>query len=255
MTPLPRAFLRRPLAHRALHDVAKGRPENSRAAVAAAVAAGYGVEIDLQLSRDGRAMVFHDYDLGRLTAETGPVCDRDAAELRGVRLDGGDEGIPDLGQVLALVAGRMPLVAELKDQHGRMGDAGGALERAVARDIAGYDGPLALMSFNPHMVMRLARLAPDVPRGIVSCAFDAPDWPMLDEETRARLRGIPDYDRAGCGFISHRAEDLRSPRVAELKARGAAVLCWTVRSPEAEARARQVADNITFEGYKAAIPA
>lgn len=255
MTPLPGAFLRQPLAHRALHDVAKGRPENSRAAVRAALAAGYGVEIDLQLSRDGCAMVFHDDDLDRLTGETGLVCQRDADELRGIALTGGDEGIPDLAQVLALVAGRVPLVVELKDQHGGLGDVGGALERAMARDIAGYDGPLALMSFNPHMVARLARLAPDVPRGIVSCAYAPADWPELNEATRTRLRGIPDFDAAGCSFISHQADDLDRPRVAELKARGAAVLCWTVRSPEAEARAREVADNITFEGYNPAIPA
>lgn len=254
MTPLPGVFLRRPLAHRALHDVARGRPENSRAAVRAAVAAGYGVEIDLQLSRDGCAMVFHDDDLGRLTDESGPVRQRDAAELRGIRLRGGNEGIPDLAQVLALVAGRAPILAEMKDQHGAMGETDGALERAVARAIAGYEGPLALMSFNPHMVAHMARLAPGVPRGIVSCAFAPANWPMLGAATRARLRGIPDYDRAGCSFISHEVGDLRRPRVAELKARGAAVLCWTVRSAKAEARARQVADNITFEGYAAAIP-
>ena len=255
MTSLPGVFLRQPVAHRALHDMAKGRPENSRAAVRAAVAAGYGVEIDLQLSRDGCAMVFHDDDLDRLTGETGALCLRDAAELRGIALTGGEEGIPDLAQVLAVVAGRAPLVIEMKDQHGHMGDTDGALERAVARDIAGYSGPLALMSFNPHMVARLARLAPNVPRGIVSCAYAPANWPELSEETRTRLRGIPDFDAAGCSFISHQADDLDRPRVAELKARGAAVLCWTVRSPEAEARARAVADNITFEGYNPLIPA
>lgn len=255
MTSLPGAFLRQPLAHRALHDVTKGRPENSCAAVRAAMVAGYGIEIDLQLSRDGCAMVFHDYDLDRLTGETGALRLRDAAELRSIVLTGGDEGIPDLAQVLALVAGRVPLVVELKDQHGSLGDVDGALERAVVRDIAGYEGPLALMSFNPHMVARLARLAPNVPRGIVTCAYAPAKWPELSEATRTRLRGIPDYESAGCSFISHQADDLDRPRVAELKARGATVLCWTVRSTGAEARAREVADNITFEGYNPAIPA
>jgi glycerophosphoryl diester phosphodiesterase len=254
MTDLPGAFLRRPIAHRALHDVAQGRPENSRAAIRAAIAAGYGIEIDLQPSRDGRAMVFHDDALDRLTAATGPIRQRDAAELGGIRLAGGDEGIPTLAEVLGIVAGRAPLLVELKDQHGRMGDTDGALERAAAADIDGYDGPLALMSFNPRMVRHMATLLPGRPRGLVTCAFDAANWPQLPEATRARLRAIPDYAAAGCSFISHHAPDLDRPRVAELKAHGAAVLCWTIRSAAAEARARATACNITFEGYPAAIP-
>jgi glycerophosphoryl diester phosphodiesterase len=83
---LPPDFLRLPLAHRALHDRAARRPENSPAAIRAAVAAGYGIEIDLQLSRDGIAMVFHDETLDRLTDQTGLVADRDAADLGAIPL-------------------------------------------------------------------------------------------------------------------------------------------------------------------------
>jgi glycerophosphoryl diester phosphodiesterase len=249
MTALPEAFLAVPFAHRGLHDVAGGRPENSRAAMRAAIAAGYGIEIDLQLSRDGAAMVFHDYDLGRLTPETGPVRQREAAALERIPLTGGDEGIPGLPEILALVAGRVPLLIELKDQHGQMGQTDGALEAATAAALAGYAGPVAVMSFNPQMVIDMAARAPHVPRGLVTCAFTAADWPLLREETRARLRAIPDYDAAGAAFVSHEAGDLDSPHVARLRAAGAAILCWTVRSPEAEARARLVADTITFEGY------
>ncbi|MET4127383.1 glycerophosphodiester phosphodiesterase family protein [Roseovarius sp. MBR-6] len=255
MSALPEAFRRLPIAHRALHDVTAGRPENSRAAIRAAIAAGYGIEIDLQTSRDGRAMVFHDYDLGRLTPETGPVRARDAAELAQIPLKGGDEGIPDLPEVLALVAGRVPLLIELKDQHGQMGVTDGVLEAATAEALVGYKGLVALMSFNPEMVVAMADLAPERARGIVTCAYTPEDWPLLREETRARLRSIPDYDRAGASFVSHDVTDLANPRLAELRAQGAAILCWTVRSRETEARARQVADNITFERYLADIPA
>ncbi len=254
MTDLLDAFCRAPIAHRALHDLGQGRPENSRVAVRAAVDAGYGIEVDLQLSRDGVAMVFHDYDLGRLTGERGPVQQRDAADLGQIRLSGGDEGIPTLAEVLAQVGGRVPMLIELKDQHGQMGETCGRLEAAVAADLARYDGPAAVMSFNPHMVARLADLAPDVPRGIVSSAFRPRNWMLLREETRARLRGIPDYARTGSTFISHEVHDLDRPRVAELKAQGAKVFCWTVRTIEEELSARHVADNITFEGYPAAIP-
>jgi len=254
--PLVQGFLRAPLAHRALHDFGAGRPENSRSAIMAAIEAGYGIEIDVQMSRDGAAMVLHDYDLARLTGVAGLVADSTSEALSGLPLLGGAEGIPALAEVLALVAGRAPLLVELKDQHGAMGATDGRLERAVARDIAGYDGPLAVMSFNPSMVLALRDLAPDVPRGIVTSAYDPGDvdWALLPAATRDHLREIAEYDAAGCCFISHERHDLARPRVAQLKAQGAAVLAWTARSPAQEEEARRVADNITFEGYLAPLP-
>ncbi len=255
MSELPEVFRRVPLAHRGLHDVSDARPENSRAGITAAIAAGYGAEIDLQLSRDGQAMVFHDYDLARLTGETGPVRQRDATDLAAIPLKGGEEGIPDLPEILGLVAGRIPLLIELKDQHGQMGETCGTLETATAQALAGYDGPVAVMSFNPHMVLRMATLAPDIPRGIVTCGYTPEDWPLLRAETRQRLRAVAEYSPSGSVFVSHDVNDLDSPRLVELRAEGAAILCWTVRSPEAEARARAVAHNITFEGYLPDIPA
>lgn len=254
-TPLPAAFLGAPIAHRAYHDVAAGRPENSRAAIRAAIAAGYAIEIDLQLSRDGVPMVFHDETLERLTPRTGWLCDLDAADLAATPLSGGDEGIPSFAEVLALVAGRVPLLVELKDQTLRMAETDGLLEAATVRALAGYAGPVALMSFNPHCLAHLARLAPQLPRGLTTSAYDPDDWAPLPAETCDHLRGIPDYDRTGASFLSHEASDLARPRVAELAAQGAAVLCWTIRSPEAEAAARRIAQNVTFEGYPAAIPA
>ncbi|MFY9241231.1 MAG: glycerophosphodiester phosphodiesterase family protein [Roseovarius sp.] len=250
------AFLHAPLAHRALHDIRAGRPENSRAAMEAAIAAGYGIEVDVQLSADGVAMVFHDYNLARLTGGEGAGADLCAAELAQLPLLGGDEGIPTLAEVLALVAGRTALLVEMKDQHGAMGAGDGALERAVARDIVDYAGPLAVMSFNPHMVLALRDLAPDVARGIVTSAYDPTDvdWALLPAATRDHLREIAEYDAADCSFISHERHDLGRARVADLKSKGAAVLTWTVRSPKEEQEARRVADNITFEGYLAPHP-
>jgi glycerophosphoryl diester phosphodiesterase len=253
--PLPPAFLKAPIAHRALHDRTADRPENSRAAVRAAVEAGYGIEVDVQPAADGTAMVFHDYDLRRLTDEPGPIRARTKAELGGLKLLGGHEGIPTLADILAIIAGRVPLLIEIKDQDGAMGPSVGPLERAVAADLAGYAGPVALMSFNPHTVAALAEAAPDRPRGLTTSAYRDEDWPRLPAPVRDRLRAIPDFDRTGASFISHEAADLGRARVAELKARGATILCWTIRSPEAEARARAVAQNVTFEGYPAPIPA
>ncbi len=253
--PLPQAFLRLPIAHRALHDRAEGRIENSAQAIKAAVAAGYGIEIDLQLSGDGQAMVFHDETLDRLTDEAGPVNLRTAADLGRIRLKGATDTIPTLAQVLAMIAGRVPLLIEIKDQSLTMGPTDGRLETATAEALKAYAGPVALMSFNPHSVARMARLAPDLPRGLTTSAYDPDDWAPLPPDTCALLRDIPDYAATGSSFISHEARDLARPRVAELKAQGAAILCWTIRSPQDEAKARAVADNVTFEGYAAKLPA
>jgi glycerophosphoryl diester phosphodiesterase len=253
--PLPAAFLRLPIAHRALHDRAQGRIENSPAAIKAAVAAGYGIEIDLQLSSDGVAMVFHDEELDRLTDATGPVNARSAADLCRIRLAGSADTIPTLSQVLTLIAGSVPLLIEIKDQTLTMSETDGRLESATTEALKGYSGDVALMSFNPHSVARMARLAPQLPRGITTSAYDPADWAPLPAPVCDRLRPIPDYDATGSSFISHEAADLSRPRVADLKAQGAAVLCWTIRSPQAEAVARRVADNVTFEGYAAMRPA
>ncbi|SFP33701.1 glycerophosphodiester phosphodiesterase family protein [Tranquillimonas alkanivorans] len=253
MTTFPHVFLGAPIAHRALHDRDGGRPENSREAIMAAVERGYGIEIDLQPSSDGVPMVFHDYHLDRLTDETGAIRLRTAEELSGIRLTGGTTGIPTLAEVLELVDGRAPLLVEVKDQDGAMGSHVGALERAAAKLIADYRGPLALMSFNPHSMAAMAELLPDVPRGLTTCAFRPGDWPLPPERLE-ELAQIPDYDRVGACFISHGHRDLAMPRVAELKDAGAALLTWTIRSPEDEAAARRIAQNITFEHYDAAFP-
>lgn len=252
---LPDRLRRLPVAHRALHDRAQRRPENSRAAILAAMDAGYAIEIDLQVSADGHAMVFHDDDLDRLTGARGPVRARTAADLGATPLNDADEGIPTFAEVLALVQGRVPLLVEIKDQDGAIGPGVGGLEAAAARLLAGYGGDVAVMSFNPHSMAEMARLLPRVPRGLTTCAWDIDEWPGLQEADCARLRGIPDLDRVGASFISHDRVDLARPRVADLAARGVDVLCWTIRSPAQEAEARRIACNVTFEGYCAPLPA
>lgn len=253
--PLPEALLHRPIAHRALHDRAARAPENSMPAVRAAIAAGYGIEIDLQPSADGEAMVFHDDDLDRLTHARGSVRARRTAELQSLRLRDCDEPIPTLAEVLAEVKGRVPLLIEIKDQSGRMGETDGVLEAATARALADYAGPVAVMSFNPFSVGRMATLAPAVPRGQTTYAFPAEDFPNPltpdQEAARRALAEIADFDRVGASFISHHWRDLTRPRVTALRDQGVPVLCWTIRSPEEEATARKVAHNVTFEGYRA----
>lgn len=253
--PLPPDFLRLPLAHRGLHDRGRGVIENSFSAFRAAIAAGYGIELDVQRSADDVPIVFHDDDLDRLTDATGAFRDRSAAELGRTVLRGGSDTIPTLKEVLALVSGRVPLLIEIKENWNSMKNTDGILEEAVAEALGGYSGPVAVMAFNPHCIAHMARLAPDVPRGLTTEAYDPVLNAPIPAEVCDYLREIPDYDRTRSCFISHQVSDLRRPRVAALKAAGAAILCWTVRSPEMEAEARKVAQNITFEGYAAPFPA
>lgn len=253
--PLPPAFLRRPIAHRGLHDLAAGRPENSLSAVKAAVDAGYGVEIDLQLTRDGQPVVFHDYDLARLTGVAGPIRQLTLSDATRIPLLGAAvETIPTLDQVLDAVGGRVPLVIELKDQDGAMGPDVGQLEAATVAALGGYAGSVALMSFNPNSVAELARIAPDLPRGLVTGDFTEGHWPF-GEARRARLRAMEGLGALDASLISHRARDLDRAQVQDLRRSGLPVLCWTIRTPEEEAAARRLADNITFEGYRPALAA
>lgn len=248
---LPGAFLGPPIAHRGLHG--PECPENSLEAFEAAAAAGYGIELDVQLTADGEAAVFHDATLDRMTATAGPVRARSLDDLRALPLRGGGR-LAGLEEVVRRVGGRVPVLVEIKDQSGALGATDGRLEAAVARALAAATGPIAVMSFNPESVVRMRDLAPDIPRGLTTEAFPASGWPSIPEATLERLRGIPDRDRAGASFISHDWHDLDRPRVAELKSGGTAILCWTIHSAEAEAKARGVADNVCFEGYRASIP-
>ena len=249
MTALPRPFVNLPLAHRGLHDINAGRPENSLAAIKAAIDAGYGVEIDIQCSADKKAMVFHDYELSRLTSGTGPVHQRTASELQKTCLLGSNETIPTLTQVLETVAGKAPILIEIKDQDGALGSNVGALEQAIADDVQNYEGDIAIMSFNPHSVAAMAKFAPDLPRGLVTGSFLSNNWRLLPDAILNTLRQIPDYDRTGSSFISHRVDDLSNDRVSEIRATGAPILCWTVKDKATEVKSRAHADNITFEGY------
>lgn len=251
MTPLPQDFLAAPLAHRGLHDRAAGVVENSRDAFEAAIAAGYGIELDVQLSADGHAMVFHDYDLARLTGQHGVVQQTRADALCKMQLTDSANMIETLPAILDQIAGRVPLLIELKDQDGAMGRNIGVLEEKVAAALKGYVGPAALMSFNPHSTRKMHELCPDLACGIVTSSYDVADWP-LPKAVCDHLRDIPDFDSSGASFISHEVADLDRPRVAELRAQGAAILCWTVRSQAQAEAALRVAQNITFEGFRPA---
>ncbi|MFN4056946.1 MAG: glycerophosphodiester phosphodiesterase family protein [Roseinatronobacter sp.] len=247
MPDLPEPFLTRPIAHRGLHG--GGLVENSLSAIDAAIAGDYGIEIDIQESADGVAMVFHDDTLERLTVAEGPVRAQTAEALGKLTLGGTTDHIPRLSEVLTRVAGRVPLLIEIKDQSLTLGALSGSLEAAVARELAGYSGPVAVMSFNPGSMAHMARLAPQVPRGLVTCDFAPDDWDGVPQARLQDLKTIPDVAKVGASFISHDWADLDRPRVQDLRDQGLTILCWTIRNADQERQVRAVAANITFEGY------
>lgn len=243
-------FLTFPLAHRGLHG--PGVPENAMAAFRAAVAQGYGIELDIQPAADGTPLVFHDYDLKRLAEREGMISALSPAEAAVIPLLGTGETIPSLADVLDMVAGRVPVLIEIKDQDGSLGPRMGALPGRVAEVVAprhAQGHPLAVMSFNPHAAAEVRAAAPGVTVGLTSCRFDRDNWPGVPEARRAALSRLEDFGKVGAGFISHDHRDLENPAVGHLAAQGVPVLCWTIRSPAEETAARRIARNITFEGY------
>lgn len=224
----------RPFAHRGLHG--SGRIENSRAAFAAAIAAGHGIECDVQISRDGEIFVFHDHELDRLTGSAGPLVDRNATQLEAIRLAGTAETLPRLSEMLALVAGRVPLLIEVKSRDRHVG----GLCLGVRRALEGYRGAVAVMSFNPEVARWFALHAPRIVRGLV-----------ITEEGKRGIRGRFKRHialwRARPDFLAYDIRDLPSRFAAVQRARGIPVLTWTVRGAAAEATALVHADQIIYE--------
>ena len=253
MPVLDPAFLKTPIAHRALHDASQGILENCRSAIIAAIEYGYAIEIDLQLSADGHAMVFHDDTLNRLTDKHGDVSDYIAAELSQINVGSGQDVIEPLEDILRLIDGRVPLLIELKDQSRQLSQTDGRLEQGTIDALSVYQGPVAVMSFNPYMIENLAKLSSDLPLGLTTGSFMDPSW-GIDAERIAHLSQIADFDPERYSFISHFALELAAPCIQKLKEQGAVIFTWTIRSPGAEAFARQIVDNITFEGYLAMHP-
>ncbi len=233
-----------PLAHRGLWNVRA--PENSLTAFERACEGGYGMELDVQLSADGEAMVFHDDRLDRMTAETGRLADYSAADLAQMQLGPTEETIPTLSAVLERVAGRGLVMIELKV----LGGDEGALERRVAELIDSYHGPHAVLSFNPHAMGWFADHRPGVLRGLNSWSYyDATDW-MLSPAQRESLAELEHVGIARPHFLSLGLDMLPSRRADELRAAGLAVAAWTVRSPTRWALVEPHCDSLIFEGWR-----
>ncbi len=239
-------WLKRPIAHRGLHDGPHGIIENSASAVKAAIAHGYAIELDLQCTADRLPIVFHDRTLDRLTAATGPVLARDARELSTIPLKGSADRILSLPDLLALVAGRVPLLLEIKSLWGEDRQ----FEANIAQALAPYRGHVAVMSFDPHSIAAFRALAPALPRGLVGERFeDADHWSQLSPLQRFAMRHLLTAAFARPHFVAYDVKAL--PALAPALARamfGLPLLTWTVRNAADRARAMRYADAMIFEG-------
>ena len=250
MTSPPNApdwLVRHPIAHRGLHDRGRGRIENSAAAARAAIALGCAVECDVQPTADGEAVVFHDVTLDRLTAASGPVAGRRAAELADLELIGSDDRIPTLPAWLDLIGGRVPLVCEVKSRF----DGDMRLADRVAEIAAGYDGPLAIKSFDPGVIAHLRGRGLTRPLGIVAEAdYGDPEWDHLSPDTKRDLAHMLHFADTRPDFLSYRVHDLPHavPHLCRV-AIGRPVMAWTVRTPDQRQRAARWADQMVFEGF------
>jgi len=241
-------WLKRPIAHRGLHDAAKGIVENSASAVTAALGKGYAIEVDVQCAAGHEPVVFHDSTLERLTNETGPLAARSVENLRTVALRGSRDRILSLPDLFGLVGGYVPLVLEVKSTW--TGDH--TLEANIAKALKPYAGPVAVMSFDPHAVEAFRHAAPELPRGLAAGRFDDEDhWSALTARQRFAMRHLLTSTFARPHFIAY---DIRAlPALAPLMAKvvfGLPLLTWTVRTAADRERALRYADAMIFEGIE-----
>ncbi len=235
-----------PIAHRGLHDKANGCEENSLEAFAAAITHGFAIECDLQLSADGEAMVFHDHTLDRLTAETGPIIARTAADLQQMAYANGRGTIPTLSQLLDLTDGDAGLVLELKSRF----DGDIRLAARVSELLAGYAGPVAVMSFDPVPIAWLADNAPQISRGIVADGATDPEYDELPLPVRLDMRHFTHIAKTRPDFLSLWHEWLPCPPSRAARRTGLPIITWTIRNNLQASEALRWCDQITFEGYR-----
>jgi len=229
------AFLKgQPYAHRGLHG--NGVLENSPAAFEAAIKLGHGIECDVQAAEDGRAFVFHDYELDRLTNQTGPIAKLRAKDIEQIELKGGHGKIPRLRETLAQVAARVPVLIEIKSRNLRIGP----LCLSVRRALEGYGGQAAIMSFNPLVGAWFHSNARHIVRGLVVTEEDSRNW-------RGRIARHRNLWTAKPDFLAYDIRDLPSRFAAAQRARGLPVVTWTVRSAEQEKTANLYADEPVYE--------
>ena len=238
----------RPVAHRGLHDRARGIIENMPGAALAAIDGNFAIECDVQLTADGEAMVHHDDGLGRLTEGSGALLGLTASALKEVRFKDTSERMMSLADLCILVRGRVPIIVEVKSHF----DGDRKLVTRMAEVLACYRGPAVGMSFDPDQVLALREMMPELPCGIIAQRnYDDDYWKKLTPEQRQSMLHLRHAFRTRPHFVAFWVDQLPAP--APWIARnvfGLPLLAWTVRTPEQRERAVRYADQMIFEGFR-----
>jgi glycerophosphoryl diester phosphodiesterase len=232
-----------PIAHRGLHD--KNTPENSLSAFKKAIEAGYAIEIDVHLSSDGELMVFHDFNLKRMTGVDEDITSVSAEFSKSLKLFGSDETIPTFDEVLALIDTKVPLLIEIKNEK-----AVGALESKLNEVLQNYKGEFAVQAFNPFVLAWFAKNAPQITRGQLSGRFEDTTLPFYKKFLLGNLllNGVSKPH-----FIAYESQHLPNLAVSFAKLLKKPILAWTVKSQENSEYALRHADNIIFEAIQPTI--
>ena len=237
-----------PIAHRGLHDRANGVIENTLSAADAAIARGFAIECDVQLTADGEAVVFHDFTLERLTAQTGDVDKSKAADLAKIAIrDSRSDFIPTLQDLLDRIAGRVPLVVEVKSRF----DGNMTLTKRTCDILSRYSGPAVVKSFDPAVIATARKVAPTIVRGIVAESHYAHKTnDFMTPAQKYALANLLHFEDTQPQFLSWHVADLPAgpPFLCRLLGR-IPVMTWTVRTPEDRKRAQEHADQMVFEGF------
>lgn len=234
-------------AHRGLHNARRGIPENSILSYRYVLAGGFGAEIDVRMTRDKHLVVIHDSDLRRLCGVKGRVEEMTLEELKLLQLQGTHESIPRFEEVLALFAGKAPLIIELKTE-GR--NVRSLCERAC-RILEGYQGDFCVESFDPRVLWWLRRNEPFIIRGQLSQNFlKRREGARMSLPGRLLLTTLLTNIATRPDFIAYRYEDRNRLSLRTcLELLGGREVSWTIRSQEDLDRAEAAGAIPIFEGF------
>lgn len=227
------------IAHRGLFDN-KTLPENSIPAFEKAVENGFGIETDVQMSKDGVLVVFHDDTLDRMTGVHGKLSDFTFQELREMKLGNTDCKIPTFQEFLTAANG-VNLVVEIKT-HEKIGE----VERKTYNALKNYNGNYCIESFNPFIIRWFKKHAPEVIRGQLSCSYEGTPFSKLKIWLLSQLKFCK---WNGSQFIAYDAATLKTNKAVAKWAKKVPILCWTIRSQRELDDLQNYFDNIIFDSF------
>lgn len=230
-------------AHRGFHDNKTDAPENSAKAMRLAVENGYGIELDVQLTKDEQVVVFHDANLKRVCGVDAKVNSMTYEELQTLHLLDSDETIPLFSEVLKIIDGKVPLIMEVKMVNGKT-----RICELASKELENYKGVYCMESFHPFAVQWFKNNCPDVVRGQLSANFKKEGQKEGLQEWLVHMLFINVLGRPDFVAYSHKSANNVSRCLTRMF--GATAVAWTIRSQEELDRNKNKFDLFIFEGFR-----